>query len=116
MLSSFRLPLLPLVTAAPAWPQALFYLDPARIRPGPPEDVAALIESIAPQGVRGRVVNLEGSHAKEVVARAGAYGKHQDYPRQRRGGRRQCAARALGLGVAGPLARRQARHQAALGQ
>jgi hypothetical protein len=55
----------------------LFYLDPARSRPGLPEDVAALVESITPEGVRVRLVNLNPSNAREVTVRAGAYGEHQ---------------------------------------
>ena len=55
----------------------LFYLDPARSRPGLPDDVAALVESITPEGVRVRLVNLDASNAREVTVRAGAYGEHQ---------------------------------------
>jgi hypothetical protein len=55
----------------------LFYLDPARNRPGLPEDVAALVERITPEGVRVQLVNLDQANAKEVVVRAGAYGEHQ---------------------------------------
>lgn len=55
----------------------LFYLDPARSRPGLPEDVAALVESITPEGVRVRLVNLDVSNSRDVVVRAGAYGEHQ---------------------------------------
>jgi len=55
----------------------LFYLDPARNRVGLPDDVAALVESITPEGVRVRLVNLDTANSKEVVVRAGAYGEHQ---------------------------------------
>jgi hypothetical protein len=55
----------------------LFYLDPARSRPGLPEDVAALVESITPEGVRVRLVNLDAANPRDVVVRAGAYGEHQ---------------------------------------
>ena len=55
----------------------LFYLDPARSRPGLPDDVAALVESITPEGVRVRLVNLDATNAREVTVRAGAYGEHQ---------------------------------------
>jgi hypothetical protein len=54
----------------------LFYLDPARGRAGLPEDVAALVESITPEGVRVRLVNLNAASPKDVVVRAGAYGEH----------------------------------------
>jgi hypothetical protein len=55
----------------------LFYLDTARNRPGLPDQVAALVESITPEGVRVRLVNLDPSNPKEVLVRAGAYGEHQ---------------------------------------
>lgn len=55
----------------------LFYLDPARSRPGLPEDVAALVESVTPEGVRVRLVNLDASSPRDVIVRAGAYGEHQ---------------------------------------
>lgn len=55
----------------------LFYWDPARERPGLPEDVAALVERITPAGVRVRLVNLDGDSPHEVIVRAGAYGEHQ---------------------------------------
>ena len=55
----------------------LLYYDPARRRVGLPEDVAALVESITPQGVKVRLVNLDQLESRTVVVRAGAYGEHR---------------------------------------
>ena len=55
----------------------LFYYDPARKRPGLPEQVAALVDAIAPSSVRVRVVNLDPSRARRVIVQAGAYGEHR---------------------------------------
>ena len=55
----------------------LFYYDPARKRPGLPEQVAALVDAIAPSSVRVRLVNLDPSRARRVIVQAGAYGEHR---------------------------------------
>ncbi len=55
----------------------LFYLDPARDRIGLPDQVAALVDRITPEGVRVRLVNLDSERPRDVVVRAGAYGEHQ---------------------------------------
>ena len=55
----------------------LFYYDPARKRPGLPEQVAALVDSITPSSVRVHLVNLDPSRARRVIVQAGAYGEHR---------------------------------------
>ncbi|MEK0316091.1 hypothetical protein [Cohnella sp. 56] len=53
------------------------YADPARGRPGLPEDVAALAEEIGGEHAVLRLVNLNPDGARRVVVRAGAYGEHR---------------------------------------
>lgn len=55
----------------------LFYRDPARDRIGLPDQVAALVDRITPEGVRVQLVNLDQGNSRDVVVRAGAYGEHQ---------------------------------------
>ncbi len=55
----------------------LLYYDPARRRVGLPQDVAALVESITPDGVKVRLVNLDQAQGRSVWIRAGAYGEHR---------------------------------------
>ena len=55
----------------------LLYFDPARGRVGLPEDVAALVETITPQGLRLRLVNVNAIEPRTVVVQAGAYGEHR---------------------------------------
>lgn len=55
----------------------LFYYDPARKRPGLPEQVAALVDAIAPSSVRVHLVNLDPDRARRLVVQAGAYGEHR---------------------------------------
>ena len=55
----------------------LFYYDPARKRPGLPEQVAALVDAIAPSSVRVRLVNLDTIQERRVTVQAGAYGEHR---------------------------------------
>ncbi|MCB1022449.1 MAG: hypothetical protein KDC27_21145, partial [Acidobacteria bacterium] len=55
----------------------LLYFDPARDRVGLPEDVAALVETITPKGLRLRLVNLSQVEPRTVVVQAGAYGEHR---------------------------------------
>lgn len=55
----------------------LFYLDSERRRAGLPEQIAALVEKITPEGVRVRLVNLDPVRSREVMIRAGAYGEHR---------------------------------------
>ena len=55
----------------------LFYYDPVRSRPGLPDGVGALVERLAPDSVRFRLVNLDPVSARRVVVQAGAYGEHR---------------------------------------
>ncbi|MCC6861529.1 MAG: hypothetical protein IT158_23370 [Bryobacterales bacterium] len=52
------------------------YFDPARRRPGLPEDVAALITRVAPDQVKVTLVNLNQTAARTVTVQTGAYGEH----------------------------------------
>jgi hypothetical protein len=55
----------------------LRYFDPARRRAGLPDDVAALIDKITPDGVELTLVNTSPVDARTVVVQAGGYGEHQ---------------------------------------
>ena len=55
----------------------LFYYDPVRSRAGLPDQVAALVERIGPQGVTLRLVNLDVLDSRRVTLQAGAYGEHR---------------------------------------
>ena len=52
------------------------HFDPERKRAGLPEDVAALVERIAPDGVTLTLVNVGPVEARTVTVQAGAYGEH----------------------------------------
>lgn len=52
------------------------YFDPAKQRSGLPEDVAALVEKISPEGVTVTVVNVNNVEPRVVAIQAGAYGEH----------------------------------------
>jgi len=54
----------------------LRYFDPARRRPGLPEDVAALVTAITPEFIKVTLVNLNQTEPKEVILQTGAYGEH----------------------------------------
>lgn len=54
-----------------------FYFDPERRRPGLPEDVAALIPSLSPEGFRLELINLAPESARRVIVQAGAFGEHR---------------------------------------
>ncbi len=54
----------------------LRYFDPARHRPGLPEDVAALVEKLADRSASLVLVNLNPSDSRDVIVQAGAYGEH----------------------------------------
>ena len=49
---------------------------PAKQRPGIPDDVAALVERITPNGFRIQLVNLHPSESREVILQAGMFGEH----------------------------------------
>ncbi|HUR07086.1 MAG TPA: hypothetical protein VM347_31390 [Nonomuraea sp.] len=75
--------LLQLVTGTPQvlyngglLPARLAYFDADRHRPGLPADVAALVDSVRPDGVRVELVNLGLSRTRRVVVQAGAFGEH----------------------------------------
>jgi hypothetical protein len=53
------------------------YFDPERRRAGIPEDVAALVETIAADEVTLRLVNLDPVRSRTVVVQGGAYAEHQ---------------------------------------
>ncbi|QJD84563.1 hypothetical protein [Cohnella herbarum] len=54
------------------------YWDVKRNRPGLPEDVAALVESIEPGRFKLTIVNLNASDLpRELIIKAGAYGEHR---------------------------------------
>ncbi len=53
------------------------YFDPARSRPGLPQDVAALVRKIEPERVVLELVNLSPFEDRDVIVQAGAFGEHQ---------------------------------------
>jgi hypothetical protein len=55
----------------------LRYFDSARRRAGLPDDVAALIDRITPDGVEVTLVNTSPVDARTVVVQAGGYAEHQ---------------------------------------
>ena len=52
------------------------HFDPVRGRAGLPQDVAALVERIAPDGVTLTLVNVGPLEARTVTVQTGAYGEH----------------------------------------
>jgi hypothetical protein len=56
---------------------SLRYFDPARQRPGLPEDVAALVEKVEAGRVVVRLVNLSPFDARDVLVQAGTFGEHR---------------------------------------
>jgi len=55
----------------------VWHYDPARNRPGLPQDVGALVDSITKDEVGLQLVNLCQTEPRTVVVRMGAYGQHQ---------------------------------------
>ncbi len=55
----------------------LRYFDPRGRRPGLPSDVAALVDSVRPDGVGVQLVNLHPSATRELIVQAGAFGEHR---------------------------------------
>jgi hypothetical protein len=53
------------------------YFDPEAGRPGLPDDVAALVAEITPEGVTVTLVNTNPLVARDVVVQAGGFGEHQ---------------------------------------
>jgi hypothetical protein len=54
----------------------LRHFDPDRRRAGLPEDVAALVERIRPEGLTLTLVNTSPFHARTITIQAGGYGEH----------------------------------------
>jgi len=54
----------------------LRHFDPDRRRAGLPDDVAALVERIRPEGVTLNLVNTSPIHARTITVQAGGYGEH----------------------------------------
>lgn len=54
----------------------LRHFDPDRRRAGLPQDVAALVERIRPEGVTLTLVNTSPIHARTLTVQAGGYGEH----------------------------------------
>jgi hypothetical protein len=55
---------------------SLRYFDAVRQRPGLPDDVAALVTSVAQQEVVVELVNLSPTEEREVILQAGSFGEH----------------------------------------
>jgi hypothetical protein len=53
------------------------YFDPARRRPGMPEDVGALVERMTADDVTLTLVNINQVEPRIIVLQGGAYGEHQ---------------------------------------
>jgi hypothetical protein len=53
------------------------YFDPIRRRPGLPEDVAALVDSLRDDSTSLVLVNLNQSDSRRVIVQGGAYGEHR---------------------------------------
>jgi hypothetical protein len=53
------------------------YFDPARQRPGLPDDVAALVEKFDADTTTLTLVNTNAGESRDVTVQAGAYGEHQ---------------------------------------
>src|SRR5262249_16989057 len=52
------------------------YFDPTRRRPGLPEDVAALVDSLGDDPTSLGLVNVNPTEPRSVSVRGGAYGEH----------------------------------------
>jgi hypothetical protein len=52
------------------------YFDAVRLRPGLPEDTAALVEAIDNRGIRLTLVNTGTLHSRTVIIQGGAFGEH----------------------------------------
>lgn len=53
------------------------WFNPESRRPGLPEDLAVLVESVTPDGFTVRLVNLDQLQPRRTVLQAGAFGEHQ---------------------------------------
>jgi hypothetical protein len=52
------------------------HFDPERRRAGLPQDIAALVEKIRPDGITLTLVNTNQIQARSVTIQAGGYGEH----------------------------------------
>jgi hypothetical protein len=52
------------------------YFDPVRRRPGLPEDVAVLVDSLKPDSTSIILVNLNQSEPRSLIVQGGGYGEH----------------------------------------
>jgi hypothetical protein len=52
------------------------YFDPVRRRPGLPEDVAALVDSLKPDSTSIILVNCNPSEPRSLIVQGGGYGEH----------------------------------------
>jgi hypothetical protein len=52
------------------------YFDPVRRRPGLPDDVAAIVDSLQESAASLVLCNLNQSEPRELIVRGGAYGEH----------------------------------------
>ena len=53
------------------------YFDPDRRRPGLPQDVAALVDTLASDSAAIQFVNLSTTDTRRLIVGAGAFGEHQ---------------------------------------
>ena len=53
------------------------YFDPLSVRPGLPQDVAAYVEAITPEGITLSLVNTNPLEDREVWVQAGSFAEHQ---------------------------------------
>ncbi len=53
------------------------YYDKDLVRPGLPQDVGALVDTLAPDGVGIQLVNLNRNETRNLIVQAGAFGEHQ---------------------------------------
>ena len=53
------------------------YFDTGKTRPGLPQDVAALVSSIQPDGINLTLVNLSPYKNRELTVQAGTFGEHR---------------------------------------
>ncbi len=52
------------------------YFDPVNRRPGLPDDVAALVDSLSDGSTSLVLVNLNQSEPRELIVQGGGYGEH----------------------------------------
>jgi len=53
------------------------YFDTSRMRPGLPEDVAALVEELGSERTVVKLINLSVVHTRRLIIQAGAFGEHE---------------------------------------